>query len=55
MGDIESGFDDSPAPEPALGFKVVMIAIGVITLVVFFVVFFTAFGSLTAGLSFGDF
>jgi hypothetical protein len=54
MGDIESAFDDSPAPEQSLRFKVVMIAIGVITLVVFFVVFFTAFGSLTAGLLPGD-
>src|SRR5262249_24193846 len=44
MGDIQSGFDDSPAPEQSLLFKVIMIAIGVVTLVVFFVVFFAAFG-----------
>ena len=54
MGDIESGFDDSPVPEPSLRFKVIMITIGVITLVAFFVVFFSAFGSLTAGLSVGN-
>jgi hypothetical protein len=47
MGDIDSGFDDSPMPEPSLRFKIIMIAVGAVTLAVFFVVFFTAFHTLT--------
>jgi len=46
VGDIESGFDDSPGPVESLRYKIVMIAVGVITLAVFFIVFFSAFNTL---------
>ena len=48
MGDIDSGFDESAGPpEQSLRFKIIMIIVGVVTLAVFFAVFFSAFSVLT--------
>ena len=47
MGDIDSAFDDSSVPEPSVRSRVVMVVIGVVTLIVFFVVFVSAFHNLS--------
>jgi hypothetical protein len=47
VGDIDSAFDDSSVPEPSVRSRVVMVVIGVVTLIVFFVVFVSAFHTLS--------